>query len=110
MIKRIKRFCSSDVELRTETYWEGGKEKIDGFYFLSKKPFSNAYQYCGTISLRDTYPILSLISESIKQKKKGMLLAIRDGMAHEKIIIWKGSLPKAEKLMLDMIKEIQKQY
>lgn len=38
MIKRIKRFCSSDVELRTETYWEGGKEKIDGFYFLSKNP------------------------------------------------------------------------
>lgn len=110
MIKRIKRFCSSDVELRTEAYWEDGKEKIDGFYFLSKKPFSNAYQYCGTISLRDTYPILSLISESIKQKKKGMLLAIRDGRAHEKIIIWKGSLPKAEKLMLDMIKEIQKQY
>lgn len=70
MIKRIKRFCSSDVELRTETCWEGGKEKIDGFYFLSKKPFSNAYQYCGTISLRDTYPILSLISEAIKQKKK----------------------------------------
>lgn len=110
MISHLLWYCRSDVELKTETVWGlDNKERIDGFYFRSKKPFSRAYQWHGTLSLVSTYPLLSRIEYGIKNKKN-IGLVLSGNMGTEKVILWKGSLKKAEKLMLEMISELQKQY
>ena len=96
--------------MKYETCWYNGVEKIDGFKFYSKKPFSRSYQYHSTIGLEYTYPILELISNAIKDKSIVVQLEIISGWGKEYVYIWRDSLKKAEKLMLKMIKQIQKQY
>lgn len=109
IIKEAIWFVKSDVELQTETYWFKGKEYIDSFYFYSKKPFSKSYQYHASIGLENTYKVLELIQKSIKRKSR-VLLQIYGSLGREDVYIYKGSLKKAEKQMLEMIKRIQKQY
>ncbi|QZA69563.1 hypothetical protein 035JT004_64 [Bacillus phage 035JT004] len=110
LLKRVSRYIKSDVELGTTTVWEDGKQRIDGFYFYSKAPFSRSYQYHGAIGLDYTYLVLQKIDESITKNKSGLQLTIRDGPATERIKIHKGSLQKARDLMYQMIEEVQKQY
>lgn len=109
IIKKAIWFVKSDVELQTETYWFKGKEYIDSFYFYSKKPFSKSYQYHASIGLENTYKVLELIQKSIKRKNK-ILLQIYGSLGREDVYIYKDSLKKAERQMLEMIKRIQKQY
>lgn len=109
IIKKAIWFVKSDVELQTKTYWLKGKEYVDSFYFYSKKPFSKSYQYHASIGLENTYKVLELIQKSIKRKSKA-LLQIYGSLGREDVYIYKDSLKKAEKQMLEMIKKIQKQY
>ena len=109
--RRLIKFIKSDIELRTTTVWDlDGKEKIDGFYFMSKQPFSKSYQWHAAIGLEYTYKILSHIQNGIKEKKRGILIEISRGMWYERVYIWRGSFKKAERQIFDMIKEIQHQY
>lgn len=111
LFKRLLWYLKSDIELGTTTVsGSDGKERIDGFYFLSKKPFSKSYQWHETIGLENTYNILDLIKSSIDQKKKAAVIDIVGSLGRERIVIWRGSLKKAEKLLFDMISKIQKQY
>lgn len=110
LLKRVVRYIKSDVEMETTKVWEEGKQRIDGFYFYSKAPFSRSYQYHGSIGLDYTYPVLQKIDEAITKNKSGFQLIIRDGPARERIKIHKGSLQKARDLMYQMIEEVQKQY
>ncbi|UPI13215.1 hypothetical protein [Bacillus phage SBSphiJ6] len=110
LFRRVARYIKSDVELGTITVWEDGKQRIDGFYFYSKAPFSRSYQLHGSVGLDYTYPVLQKIDEAITKNRSGFQLTIRDGSATERIIIHKGSLWKARNLMYQMIEEIQEQY
>lgn len=109
-MKNLLWYIKSDIELKLETCWYDGVEKIDGFYFYSKKPLSKSYQFHSTIGLENTYKILSLIQKAIKNKKRAIHLQVACGLGTENIYIWKGSLMKAEELMQTMIKQIQKQH
>lgn len=110
ILKDIIWFIKSDVELKTQTCWYGKEEKIDGFCFYSKRPLSKSYQYHASIGLQYTYPVLNLISEGVKKKRKAVMIDISSGWGREKLYIWNGSLKKAEKVMQDMISKIQEQY
>lgn len=110
MVRNLLRFMKSDIEIHYDTCWYGKENKIEGFYFYSKKPFSKTYQWCGTIGLDYTYEILSLIQSTLKENKKALLLEISHGSWYERIYIWKGSLKKAEEQIFNMIEEVQKQY
>lgn len=107
-------FIKSDIEIKFETCWypEGDKlvNKIDGFKFYSKNPFSKKYKYHATIGLENTYTILSLIQDGIKNKRKAVRLDVTGGWGREYIYIWKGSYKKAEDEMFKMIKLLQEQY
>lgn len=109
-IKYLTWFIRSDVELKTETCWCDGVDRIDGFKFYSKEPFSKVYQYHSTIGLENTYNILFLIQNAIKNNKKAICLDITSGCGRETIYIWRSSLVKAEKQIMEMISGIQKQY
>jgi len=110
ILKDILWFIKSDIEIKYETCWYGKDEKIDGFRFYSKRPFSRSYQWSATIGLEYTYPILSLIQKTIKERKKALMIEISHGCGYERIYIWKYSLKKAEQQIFKMIKELQKQY
>lgn len=114
IIKKLLWFIFSDVKLiHTECcdiINDEMKNRIDGFYFYTKYPFSKSYQYHSAIGLNYTYEILKSIQDSIKQKQRALLIEVSVGMGIERIYIWKGSFKKAEKQMLDMIKKIQEQY
>lgn len=111
MLKKIRYFIKSDVELHCRNIWEDGVKRIDGFNFISKKPFSNSYQYHAPLTLECTYRMLKLIQRSIKENKRSLTFKINHGMScSESITIWKSSFKKAEKLMFDLIENIQKQY
>ena len=111
MVNRHIWFIKSDIEIKYETCWYGKDEKIDGFRFYSKIPFSRSYQLSGTIGLEYTYQILSLIQKTIKERKKALIIEISHGCGvYERIYIWKDSLKKAEQQISKMIKELQKQY
>lgn len=110
ILKEILWFIKSDIEIKYRTCWYGKDEKIDGFRLYSKRPFSKAYQWSGTIGLEYTYQLLSLIQRTIKEKRKALIIEISHGYWYEKIYIWKGSLKKAEQQIFKMIKELQKQY
>lgn len=111
MLKKILWYIRSDVELMTTTVWGiDGKKRIDGFYFYTKKPFSKSYQWCSTVGLEYTYPILSLLQSSMKEKKKAFVLKISVGMGYERMVILRSSYKKLENQMTDMIKQIQQQY
>ena len=95
----------------TTTVWGlDGRERIDGFYFYSKKPFSRSYQWHATIGLENTYTILKAIQKAIEIKARALPIEINGGLGIERVLIWKGSLRKAEKQMFEMIRKIQKQY
>jgi hypothetical protein len=113
LIEWIRWYVRSDIELEYTTCWHNENElveKIDGFCFYSKKPFSRSYQWCSTLPLEATYPVLSMIQEALKERRKAALLEIRSGLGVERMFIWKGSLKKAERQLNEMIKQIQKQY
>ncbi len=111
LLKEILWYMRSDIRLKTTTIWDlDRKERIDGFYFQSKRPFSRSYQWHATVGLENTYKILSLIQSAMKEKKKGALIEITGGMGRERVVIWKDSLAKAESLIFEMIREIQQQY
>ncbi|HLR72032.1 MAG TPA: hypothetical protein VK085_11475 [Pseudogracilibacillus sp.] len=103
-------YIKSDIELKTTTVWMDGKERIDGFYFYSKTPFSKLFQWHSSIGLENTYTILKAIQKAIKIKARVLPIEISSGMGIERVYIWRGSLKKAEKQMFEMIKKIQKQY
>ena len=106
----LKWYIESDVELKVETCWYGKEEKIDGFKFYSKRPFSKSYQCHATIGLENTYGILSLFQKTIRNGGRAAQLQVSSGWGREDIYIWKGSLKKAETPMFEMIKEIPTQY
>ncbi|MEK3975522.1 hypothetical protein [Psychrobacillus sp. FSL K6-1267] len=110
MYKRLKRLITSDVKLIKDTCWYDSVEKIDGFKFYTKRPFSNSYQWHAVIGLEYTYEILSLIQDGIKNKRKAILIEIQSGWGRERVYIWRGSFKKAEKQIFEMIKELQQQY
>ncbi|WP_442636532.1 hypothetical protein [Rossellomorea marisflavi] len=110
LFEEIKWYIKSDVEVKYETCWYDRVEKIDGYKFYTKKPFSKSYQYHATLGLESTYNILNLIQKTIKTKRKAAHIQVSGGLGRENVFIWKGSLQKAEIQMLDMIKKIQKQY
>lgn len=104
-------YIKSDIELKTTTlHGLDYKERIDGFYFRSKRPLTRSYQWHATIGLENTYQILKAIQESIRDGEKALKISISSSMGDEMVYIWKGSLKKAEKQMLEMINKIQKQY
>lgn len=112
-IEWIRWYVKSDVELRCTTCWydeNGLVEKIDGFRFYSKRPFSTSYQVCGNISLESTYDIISLIREAIEKRRKAVALELRVGAGTERLFIRKGSFRKCEEQLFEMIKQIQAQY
>lgn len=110
LFRRVACYIKSDVELGTTKVWENGKQRIDGFYFYSKAPFSRRYQLHGAVGLDYTYPVLQKIDEAITMNKSGFLLTVHDGLATERIKIHRDSLWKARNLIYQMIEEIQKQY
>lgn len=110
LIEELLWYIKSDVEIKYETCWYGRENKIEGFKFYSKKPFSRSYQYHATIGLDNTYKILKMIQDTRKEKMRALMLQVGRGMGYEKVYIWKGSLDKAEKLIFNMIKKIQEQY
>ncbi|MBD1379085.1 hypothetical protein [Metabacillus arenae] len=110
MLKNLIWFFKSDIQLKTDTCWYGKDEKIEGFYFYSKRPFSKSYQYHSVIGLNYTYDLLFLIQDAIKNKRKAVLIEVSSGYGIEKVYMYKSSLKKAEKQMLKLIKEIQEQY
>jgi len=103
-------YIRSDIELVTTTVWGiDRKERIDGFYFRSKRPFSNAYQWHGTLSLLSTYPLIKSMDKAIKNKRN-LSFVINSGLGREKVTIWKGSMKRARELMFEMVKKLQEQY
>src|SRR5690554_2666419 len=102
MIKRLLWYIKADIILKTDSYWYNGKNYIDGFYFYVKRPFSKSYQWHAVIGLENTYNILKLIQESIREKKKALILDIQSGLGYERIVIWKGSFKKAENELFKM--------
>lgn len=113
ILKELMWYVKSDVELKYTTCWyneNGLVEKIDGFRFYSKRPFSRSYQWCGTIGLENTYGILSVLQQARKECKQAVLLELRVGLGVERLHIWKGSFLKAEEQLFCMIKKIQEQY
>lgn len=103
-------FLRSDIKIRTHTCWYGNVEKIDGFSFISKSPFSFSRQWSREIPLDYTYPLLALIQDAMENRKRAVVIEISFGIGYEKIIIWKRSLKKAEKQLFDMIRKLQEQY
>lgn len=113
LLEDLLWFVKSDVELKYTTCWydeNGLVEKIDGFRFYSKRPFSRSYQWCGSIGLENTYGIISVLQQARKERKKAVLFEIRVGSGVEILHIWRGSFKKAEEQIFEMIKKLQVQY